>query len=271
MSTPIITLTSDYGLKDYFISAVKAFILRELSSVNIVDISHSITPFHLGECAYIIRNAYHHFPKETIHIIGIDSEKKDNRKNIIAKVDGHYFIGSDGGIFSLIFQNKKPEFIIEINSPYNFHTTFPMKDVFANTACKIIKGVKINAIGSSSEQFVSKKHILPHLINNKKTIHANIIYIDRFGNSITNVSKKYFEMVRENRNFSISLPRAYKIEKIDSTYSDVKEGSMLALFNYAGFLEISINRLNTNEGGANTLLGLRQGDNIIIDFSDSNE
>ena len=235
MVNPIITLTSDYGVKDYFISAVKALILRELDSVNIVDISHSITPFHLGECAYIIRNAYHHFPKGTIHIIGIDSEKKDNRKNIIAKVDGHYFIGSDSGIFSLIFQNKQPEFIIEINVPNNLHSTFPMKDIFAKTACMFLKGVELKSIGIKSEEFLQKKHALPTLTNHQKTIHANIIYIDRFGNSITNISKKYFNTVRKNRNFSISLPRAYKINQICSTYSDVNEGSMLALFNSADF------------------------------------
>ena len=119
MKNPIITLTSDYGTKDYFISTIKAFILKELDTINIIDISHEITPFHLGECAYIIRNAYHHFPKGTIHIIGIDAEKKNNRKNIIAKVDEHYFIGTDSGIFSLIFQNKQPELIFEISLPEN--------------------------------------------------------------------------------------------------------------------------------------------------------
>ena len=271
MINPIITLTSDYGTKDYFISSVKAFILKELESINIVDISHEITPFHLGECAYIIRNAYHHFPKGTIHIIGIDSEKKNNRKNIIAKVDGHYFIGLDSGIFSLIFQNKDPELIFEINLPPNFHSTFPMKDVFAKTACMFLKGTKLESIGQKHFGFLSKKHSLPNVTNNNKTIHAKIIYIDRFGNSISNISKKYFETIREDRNFSISLPRAYKVDKISSNYNDVNEGSILALFNSAGFLEISINRLNTNEGGANTLLGIRQGDNIIIDFFETNE
>jgi len=270
MINPIITLTSDYGTKDYFISAIKAFIYNELESINVIDISHEIRPFHLGECAYVIRNSYHHFPKGTIHIIGIDAENKENRKNIIAKVDGHYFIGSDSGIFSLIFQNKKAELIFEINLPENFHSTFPMKDIFAKAACMFLKGVKIDNIGQECEGFVSKKHALPTTAKNKRTIHANIIYIDRFGNSITNISKTYFKTIRENRNFSI-LIRSYEIKKICKNYSEVPEGSILALFNSAGFLEISINRLNTNEGGANTLLGIRQGDNIIIDFSETNE
>ena len=270
MKNPIITLTSDYGTKDYFISAIKAFIHNELEFINVIDISHEIMPFHLGECAYIVRNAYHHFPKGTIHIIGIDAENKNKIKNIIAKVDGHYFIGSDSGIFSLIFQNKQAEFIFEINLPENFHSTFPMKDIFTKTACMFLKGVKMEHLGKKCEGFVSKKHSLPTTAKNKRTIHANIIYIDRFGNSITNISKKYFKKIRENRDFSI-LIRSHEIKKICNNYSDVPEGSILALFNSAGFLEISINRLNTNEGGANTLLGIRQGDNIIIDFFEKNE
>ena len=266
MINPIITLTSDYGLRDYFISTIKASIYKEIESVNVVDISHEITPFHLGECAYILRNAYHHFPKGTIHLIGVDAGKKNERKNIMTKVDGHYFIGSDNGIFSLIFQNKKPEYVFEITVDDKSESTFPMKDIFAKTACMFLKGVKIESLGTQIESFVIKKHFLPNIINNNQSIHSKIIYIDRFGNSVTNISKMFFESVEENRNFSISLPRAYKINKICKNYSDVQEGSLLALFNSAGFLEISINRLNTNEGGANSLLGIKLGDNIIIDF-----
>ena len=103
MINPIITLTSDYGSRDYFISTIKASIYKEIESVNVVDISHEITPFHLGECAYILRNAYHHFPKGTIHLIKVDAGKKMKEKNIITKVDGHYFIGSDNGSFLINF------------------------------------------------------------------------------------------------------------------------------------------------------------------------
>ena len=86
MINPIITLTSDYGSRDYFISTIKASIYKEIESVNVVDISHEITPFHLGECAYILRNAYHHFPKGTIHLIGVDAGKKMKEKILSQKL-----------------------------------------------------------------------------------------------------------------------------------------------------------------------------------------
>ena len=72
----IITLTSDYGTKDFFISAVKGAILSELNDTNIIDISHEVTPFHIAEGAYIVKNAYKNFPKKTVHIIAIDTEKQ---------------------------------------------------------------------------------------------------------------------------------------------------------------------------------------------------
>ena len=95
----IITLTSDYGNKDYFSAAIKGAILSEATQVTIVDISHQVSPFNVQEAAYILKNAYHHFPKGTIHMIGIDTEATKTKNHIACKVNGHYFIGSDTGIF----------------------------------------------------------------------------------------------------------------------------------------------------------------------------
>ena len=98
---PIVTLTTDFGEKDHYVGAVKGAIYSELDSVRIVDISHSISPFHITEAAYIIQNAYHSFPKGTIHIIGIDSELNPENRHIAVALDGHYFICANNGIISL--------------------------------------------------------------------------------------------------------------------------------------------------------------------------
>ena len=110
----IITLTSDYGTKDFFISAVKGAILSELNNTNIIDISHEVTPFHIAEGAYIVKNAYKNFPKKTVHIIAIDTEKQKNKKHIAAHIDDHYFITSDSGILSLMFPQTKAHEIVEM-------------------------------------------------------------------------------------------------------------------------------------------------------------
>jgi len=267
----VITLTSDYGNKDYFISSVKGYILNNLKSAQIIDISHNIKPFHIGECAYILRNTYPHFPNKTIHIIGLDSEIKGEKKHIIAKVENQYFIGTDSGLFSLIFQNKKAEKIIQIEFKNDIKdSTFPMMNVFSKIACEIANGQKMEKFGIEIISFLYNKENKPILnideIKNRRTIVAEIIYIDRFGNAITNISKEFFEEKIGKKPFTITLRRNQKIEVISKKYSDVIEGGILAIFNSAQLLEISLMRRNTSEIGANSLLGIEEKDSILIDF-----
>ncbi len=267
----IITLTSDYGDKDYFISSVKGYIYSNLKSIKIIDISHHITPFHLGECAYILRNSYHFFPKETIHIIGVDSEVTREQKHIIAKVENHYFIGTDSGVFSLIFQNQKVEKIIQVEFKNNIQdSTFSMLNVFAKIACEIVNGENIEKFGFEIKSFLYNKQSKPIVkidkIEKRKTIVAEVIYIDRFGNAITNISRNFFREQIGDKSFTILLRRNQKIELISKKYNDVPEGNILAIFNSADLLEISIMRRNTSEIGANSLLGIEEKDSILIDF-----
>jgi len=267
----VITLTSDYGNKDYFISSVKGYLYANLAPIKVVDISHNITPFHLGECAYILRNAYPHFPNKTIHIIGLDSESQGEKKHIIAKVDNHYFIGTDSGVFSLIFQNKKVDKIIQIEFKNDIKdSTFPMMNVFANIACKIVNGHKIETFGFEITSFLYNKENKPIVnideIKKRRTIVAEVIYIDRFGNAITNISKDFFKENIGKNPFTILLRRNQTIKLISEKYSDVPEGNILAIFNSAQLLEISLMRRNTSEIGANSLLGIEEKDSILIDF-----
>jgi len=267
----IITLTSDFGQKDFFVSAIKGVIMTELKNVKIIDISHEITPFHIVEAAYVIKNAYMYFPKKTVHILAIDTEKQKNKRHIAALIDGHYFITSDSGILSLIFPNLKPELIVEINISGEYETElFPSKDIYTKVACHILRGGKLNVIGFQIESFLTFKTNLPVELNNEKTLVGIIIYIDRFGNLITNIEKDFFIQKKGNRKFIIHLPRGIKIHKIHKTYSDVSDGSALLLFNSSKFLEIAINRADKNaKGGASTLLGIKEGDQIYINFHNS--
>ena len=267
----VITLTSDYGNKDYFISSIKGYIHTNLKLISIIDISHNITPFHLGECAYILRNSYPYFPEKTIHIIGLDSEFHGEKKHIITKVDNQYFIGTDSGLFSLIFQNKKIEKIIQIEFKQEIKdSTFPMINVFAKIACEMINGKEIEEFGKETSSFLYNKESKPIIkideIKQTRTVVAEVIYIDRFGNAITNISKDFFDTNIGNKSFTILLRRNQKIELISKKYSDVPEGNILAIFNSAKLLEISIMRRNTSEIGANSLLGIKEKDSILIDF-----
>jgi len=264
----IITLTSDYGTKDFFISAIKGRILSEMEHAKIIDISHNITPFHLTECAYIIQNAYKNFPKNTIHIIALDTEKSKHKRHIATYIDGHYFITSDSGLLSLIFPKINATEIVDINIAGDYATElFPAKDIFVKAACHILRGGKLNILGENIQHLKSFTPPVPSEINNGETIVGEVIYIDRFGNLITNIEKDFFKQKKSQREFVIHLPRGNKVKKIDTTYSDVKESEIVILFNSSSLLEIAINRADKNaKSGASTLLGIKTGDQIIINF-----
>ena len=111
----IITLTTDFGLKDHFVGALKGKIYSEYSEAKIVDISHSIDPFNVSEAAYIIGAAYWSFPKGTVHIIGVDIELNHENKHVAIEWNNQFFIAADNGILSILTQKVKPEKIVAIN------------------------------------------------------------------------------------------------------------------------------------------------------------
>ena len=143
----IITLTTDFGEKDHFVGAVKGAIYSELDEVRIVDISHSISPFHLHEAAYIIQNAYKSFPNGTIHIIGVDSELNPENNHIAVFMDDHFFICADNVIISLLALEIRPEKIVEININDRIISNFPFLDVFVNVAGHMPRGGASELIG----------------------------------------------------------------------------------------------------------------------------
>ncbi|WP_142783237.1 SAM hydrolase/SAM-dependent halogenase family protein [Changchengzhania lutea] len=276
----IITLTTDFGEKDHFAGATKGAIYSELPDVKIVDISHSVSPFSIPEAAYIIQNAYSSFPKGTIHIIGIDSEINPENKHIAIKLDDHFFICANNGIMSMICSEIVPEKIVEINIHDKIQTSFPVLDVFVKVACHIARGGTLEVIGKSIENIKPIKHIVPYVNDDKTQIIGSVIYIDNYGNVVTNIKRSFFEAVQKGRNFEISA-RNYKFKKIHHKYSDIvnfeidedkrnDEGRKLVVFNSGNFLEIALYKSNTTTvGSASSLMGLGIMDTVSINFTAS--
>lgn len=269
----VITLTTDYGTKDYYAAAVKGAILSQLPDTQIVDITHNIRPFNLSEAAYILRNAYGNFPKGSVHVIGIDSELTPAKPHLAVAIDHHFFIGADTGIFNLLFPSLRPESIVELNISQDSDSySFPARDVFVKAACHLARGGKISLLGSPKKSFVEMKGLQPSISSDGKEITAAVLYIDHFGNVVTNVTRSIFKDVGKGRGFTILLPRQKfskdQIKTIRSRYSEGTEGQALALFNSAGHLEISIAKSDLQSvGGASSLLGLNYGENIKITFA----
>lgn len=273
----IITLTTDFGLKDHFVGAIKGTIYKELVDAKIVDISHAISPFNIQECAYILKNSYHAFPKGSIHIVGVDSEPTVENRHIAVYVDGHYFISANNGVISLITSEIKPDKVIEVSIPNPTHSSFPVLDVFVKVACHIARGGKLEVVGKSFDKLKELREFAPRVTNNGKTITGNVIYIDNYGNVISNIQRSLFEAYRNGRNFEINA-RNKKITAIHNNYSEIVNfkldklkrkgpGDLLALFNSSDYIELAIYKSDQNTvGGAATLLGLDYRDTIIVNF-----
>lgn len=273
----IITLTTDYGNKDYSVSELKAKIYNEITDVRIVDISHNISPFNLTEAAYIIKSAYRHFPKGSIHIIGIESDLTPENAHIAMKFDDNYFIGADNGVFSMIIGDFKADSMVEINIHKNYNNTITANDVFVKIATHISRDGKLEVIGKKIDSIKEIKDIKPVVSNDNNQIIGSVIYIDNYGNVVTNITQNIFDKIAKSRPFTI-YARNVKFDKIFNNYSDAidysvpkdkreEDGKKIALFNNLGYLELSIYKSNPSTvGSASTLFGLGYRDQISVHF-----
>lgn len=273
----IITLTSDFGMKDYFVAAIKGAIYSDLPDAKVVDITHNISPFNITETAYIIKNAYPHFPKGSIHIIGVDSESNHENKHIALKLDGHYFIGTDNGIIALLTEDISAEKIVEITVQNEIITGFSVLDVFVKVACHIARGGTLDVIGKKCQNYKIIKEMKAVVSPDKKSIKGAIIYVDHYGNSISNISRKMLKSVGQGRPFEIMAGR-HSFKTILNKYSDIvdfslppqnrfKDGTRLAIFNASDFLEIALYRSIPIAGGsASSLLGLDYHASLTVNF-----
>jgi S-adenosylmethionine hydrolase len=272
----IITLTSDYGLKDHFVGALKGKILSEYSEAKIIDISHEIDPFNTVEASYIISASYSSFPKGTVHLIGVDMEHNKENQHIVMQWNDHYFIAADNGILSMLSQKIVPQKIVAINIHDRLPSDAADLDVFVKVACHLAKGGLMNVIGKEINSIKQVTDLQAVLSADGNSLKGHVIYIDHFGNVIINISKKYFievakgrpyEIVLKTKNIKTILPNYSAIANSDKYPIKSYEGEKLAIFNEAGFLEIAIFRSNPSKvGSANSLLGLNYRDVIIIKF-----
>lgn len=255
---PIATLTTDWERHDYYVAALKGEILRRNSAITLVDISHHIPQYQLQAAAYIVRGAYLHFPENSVHIIGVDSEPTARKPIVAVYYNGHYFVAADNGVLGLICDND-PEAVVSVdytNLSTGFNALIPM----AEAAAALAKGEAIQHIGTPKEAINRMPMLLPTI--DSSFILGSVIYIDTFGNVISNITKNEFDRIGKGRRYEIFvLSNRYKIGKISSAYSEVEAGDFVAIFNSAGHLEIA-----QNKGHIASLLNLDISTAIRINF-----
>lgn len=256
---PIITLTTDWNKNDFYTAAIKGAILTKCPDIRIVDISHRITPFNTNQAAFILKNSYKYFPEKTIHIIGVDAIPEKGNNYVVVKLNGHFFIGCDNGIFSLI-EKDIPEKIIRLPENKDLNPTFPSVSLFTNVACKLATGAEITKLGSEINELITRIPLRPTIEDN--SITGSVIYIDSYKNVITNISESLFKRVKQKSGFEIYIQsRNYKITRINKTYSETPVGELLAIFNSLGLLEIAMCKANLTD-----LLDLTIGSSVRVNF-----
>lgn len=258
----IITLTSDLGTSDHYVAVLKGRLYSALPDVRIVDISHDIPKYDLPRAIFVLKQTWHHFPPNTIHLVGVESLETEQASLVAVRLGGHFFIGADNGMLSLISQEMPDEAVMLELTPGQKLSSFPMFEVFIPAAAHLAEGGKITELGKSMGSIRRGLSQMPP--QNAEMITANVAFIDSFGNLITNVDRALFDRFLEGRPFRIALPgKRDEIMRINKSYTESAPGSPMALFGFSGQLEIAI-----AQGSAHKLLGLKLGDSIRIHIDD---
>lgn len=252
----IVTLTTDYGLKDYYVAQLKGAILTQTPSVQLVDISHQIPQHNIVQAAYIVRNAYFTFPEGSIHIIGVNNHYAKESSFLVTKHNKHYFILPDNGLLSLIFE-ELPNAIYSLRIEPT--QCFLIKNLYATVIRHLLEDGALADIGQEVKTIDQRITLKP--VTSASRIRGSVIHIDYYENVILNITSDLFHQLGHGRPFELYFKRYDPITKLSTHYQDVPIGETLCLFNSANYLEIAINM-----GKAASMLGLQIDDTIQIDF-----
>ncbi len=252
----IITLTTDFGEKDYYLPAFKGEIYSACPAVQVVDVSNKIPPFAVDHAAYVLRNAFEHFPKKTIHVARVFELSASNPQIIVCSYKEHFFIAPNNGLLSMIFESKPSAAVlvdhnrIKLKGPHDLY-------------CRAIKTIVYNGsladLGMPINDIEERLMLRPVIYDTN--IRGVVRHVDHYGNAITNICRDELTAALESSKFTIVLRRNDMINKLHKYYNDVPQGEQLARFNSKNMLEIAVNC-----GRADELLGLHEGDNIKIEY-----
>jgi S-adenosyl-L-methionine hydrolase (adenosine-forming) len=238
---PVITLTTEWKPDDIYHGIIKGKLCSMCPEAKIIDNAVGIPPFNISHASFVIRNTYNNYPKGTIHIICVHSEAVRGQNYLIVKARDHFFIGTDNGIFNLIL-NADPDEIVRIDHS----DVCDELDIFAKAASDLFKGRKPSEIGKPLK---SISEMIPFRATiEKDVIIGSIIFIDSYGNAISNITREVFNRVFEGKEYRILIQSNKNYtDQILEKYNDVPVGEMLARFNSLDLLEIAINGANVSE------------------------
>lgn len=250
---PVITLTTDFGERDYYVGSMRGVLLSLCPDANLVDITHQITPFSPLEGSFVLSQACPSFPAGTVHLAVVDPGVGGIRKALLVSSRDQFFVGPDNGLFTPFLGEDARIFRIRETNPDCSHT-FHGRDLFAPVAARLARGEAPETLGEPTQQAV-RLHI-PRPRREENFVEGEILWTDRFGNLITNIHQR--DLVRLEGNLDIRVG-TYKIPRLSRTYDDGMMGESLALVGSSGYLELAV--VQGNAGGQ---LGVGRGERVRI-------
>ena len=255
-TTPVIvTLTTDFGREDFHLPRLKGSLLSAHQGLQIVDLNHEIPPYDIVRAAFIFKRSWVHYPEGTIHLISVNDYYQPRGRFLAIRYERQYFIGPDNGIFSLIFGKMPSEtFVLD-----GYTKKDALSTIYGRAVAHVAKQKPFLEIGLPTTKLSERLAFQPVIGPNY--IRGTVVFIDRFDNVTTNITRDLFEDVGHGRGFQLLIKRMSPIDGLSFRYHDVPEGEPLCRFDHDGFLEVAINL-----GRAATLLSIQLEDMVQVEF-----
>jgi S-adenosylmethionine hydrolase len=261
LTNPIITLTTDYGTNDHLVGVLKGVILRINPDVQIVDITHGVTPFDLLDGATVIANAYPFFPPRTIHVVVVDPGVGTERRPLIVSGQNQYFLAPDNGVLSGVFEKEQNFLVRHLTAEHYFlhpvSKTFHGRDVFAPVAGWLSKNWQPGSMGEEITDF--KRFALPRPKEADGLLKGVVLKVDSFGNLITNFRGEDLPAAAIEKGAINLQVGTHAISKLVPTFANGNAGEAIAYVGSSGNLEIGVNK-----GSASRTLGLGRGTPVLL-------
>lgn len=254
--TAVITLTTDFGLRDAYVAEMKAVILSIIDAVHLVDVTHDVQPHDITEGALALEAAAPFFPAGTIHVAVIDPGVGTGRRGLALASGRHVFVGPDNGIFTPFLdapgwkavELQAPEYRLPVLS-----RTFHGRDLFAPVAAHLARGVPLERLGPEVRDPVRLGW--PEVRATTGTVAGAVVHVDRFGNLVTSI---HAEAVR-SLGAPVTIRMAGRAIPLVGTYADLPPGRAGALVGSRNRLEIAV-----REGSAAAVLRARRGTPVVV-------
>lgn len=256
---PVITLLTDYGMKDSYVAEMKGMILSIAPDANIVDISHDVGNYSIDEGAFHIARSIPYFPKGTVHVGVVDPGVGSERKGIIIQAKGAWLVGPDNGLLAPAAERLGVERVFDISKrdllPQKISDVFDGRDTFGPTAALLLNGVPPEDIGLEILNYIKLESYKP--VVNGNDIEATIIHVDGFGNLVTNVTYEMLESlgVEDELTVAVTVGDSEYMLPYVKRFSAVREGELLLLVAGGGYLEFAV-----NQGNAAKHMGIGKGE-----------